>query len=320
MQIFEKRPARTLFLLLVWAIANGLACAPEVETTRIGDYNDDGKIVIACLGDSNTCFGGAGECGHQVEPWCHQLRDLMPKTMGYRGREREIVILNFGWNGARAERSDVRDFRHKPNDRFRLAAQVAWATDLAARDREPKLRDYPRITSDVIIMAFGTNDYKALKEEWWPSPGKPAWWPSPLAETKYYPRRPEEVSAALFRVMDGTHPDAPSRGVLPLRAYVALIPPTQDSPERSHWEALANQTIRADFAKRSLPPELLIDFSTGFENPDFYGFKSYYGKRDQFHINTKGQAQRAEVVREALCGESNRECTSFENHDPASVE
>jgi lysophospholipase L1-like esterase len=311
----KRKSHRIAGAVMVWGLVSLLACTQKIETSRVGDYNDDGKIVIACLGDSNTCFGGASECGEMVDPWCHQLGELLPKTMEYGGREREIVILNFGWNGARAELSDVRDFTNKRNDRFRLDAQVAWATDLEARDREPRLSTYPRLTADVIVMAFGTNDYKALEANWWRNGPKPAWWPSPNERVAHYPRRPEEVSAALFRVMDRTRPGAPRSGELPLRAYLALVPPTKVSPERSHWDDLLNESIRTNFAARSLPAELLIDFSTGFGNPDYYGFKSYRGKTDRFHINSKGQAHRAALVREALCEDADHDCVPSQRDD-----
>ncbi len=56
------------------------------------------------------------------------------------------------------------------------------------------------------------------------------------------------------------------------------------------------------------PAELLIDFSTGFGNPAYYGFKSYYGKMDRFHINTLGQTRRMELAREALCEDTDHDC------------
>lgn len=308
LNISNKDTTRCRLAFPIWIALCLFACTEDVETSRIGDYNDDGKIVISCLGDSNTCYGGAGECGEMVDPWCHQLRDLLPESMMYRGEEREIVVLNFGWNGARAEISDVRDFRNKPSDRFRLAAQVAWAIDLESRDREDRLANYRRLTSDVIVMAIGNNDYKAFKKNWWKNGPKPDWWPSQDSRVSFYPRHPEEVSASLFRIMDKTRPDAPRRGELPVRAYLATVPPTNVSPERSHWDRLLNDTIRRDFAERKLPIESLIDFSTGFESPDYYGFQSFKGKFDRFHINTKGQTQRAELVRQALCGEANRDC------------
>ncbi len=139
---------------VVWLAVLAAGCGGGADSSRLGDYNDDGYVVVACLGDSNTCYGGAGECGEMVDPWCHQLREQLPGRTFYQGRARDLVVLNFGWNGARAASSAVRDFLHKPNDRFRLAAQLEWATDLEARAGEPRLRNYPRYTADVIIMAF----------------------------------------------------------------------------------------------------------------------------------------------------------------------
>ena len=96
-----------------------LACSPASEPRDLR--------VMACLGDSNTCFGSPGQCG-PIRSWCERLAEALP----------EIRVVNLAWSGATA---------CEGSDRPSLARQYATSQE----EIEPP--------ADLVIMAFGTNDY-----------------------------------------------------------------------------------------------------------------------------------------------------------------
>lgn len=88
---------------------------------RIRDVDRDGRIVVVCLGDSNT-----ERRGSPPESWCDSLGELL----GDRG----WVTVNRGLGGATASDASLRPAR--------MQLEYALAND----------------APDVVIAAFGTND------------------------------------------------------------------------------------------------------------------------------------------------------------------
>lgn len=109
-----------------------LGAAGRVDATHVADLTGDGKVVIACLGDSNTGtlegFGG-------VTSWCTLLNNLVQPTLGWQ-------TVNVGIPGGTV--------LHPGPDTPSRSASTQLATALA-------LPDPP----DVVLLAFGTNDLPA---------------------------------------------------------------------------------------------------------------------------------------------------------------
>lgn len=109
----------------------GFLAALAVACQPVTDENGDGHRVLACLGDSNTCFGTPGECA-PVRSWCSWLEEWMPAE----------EVVNLAWGGADA------------------CHQAGWLS----MDRQYAASQALERPADVVILASGTTDYPAAPE------------------------------------------------------------------------------------------------------------------------------------------------------------
>lgn len=125
------------FLLALALVVGGGAVALAAPLPVAADRNQDGMIVIACLGDSNTAsdWQAARENGFPEEAgWCEQL--------GRSLAESSVRTVNMGEGGATVSPHPIQGLY--PNHHFEGASQL-----------EQVLARHP---VDLAILAFGTND------------------------------------------------------------------------------------------------------------------------------------------------------------------
>lgn len=127
---------RVLPTLLVALAVAGSAGRAAGATSVNADVNGDGRVVLACLGDSNT-YADWQFKQHEGFPkgrgWCEQLAEYLGPT---------VVLWNLATPGATAVRNQWPDL--PPDVLFSGFSQIEQALAL----------DRP----DIVLVAFGTND------------------------------------------------------------------------------------------------------------------------------------------------------------------
>jgi lysophospholipase L1-like esterase len=128
----RRRSARSGASLASLCLAAGLAsgCAPAMAARtpdRVADLSGDGRMVVACLGDSNTdpVFNGRLAGGG----WCERLGA---------GRGDHAEVRNFGAGGGT------------------LACAFPFDVSLAAHQLDEALA----VDADALVLAFITNDIR----------------------------------------------------------------------------------------------------------------------------------------------------------------
>jgi lysophospholipase L1-like esterase len=100
----------------------GIALAALGSLSCLLDVNEDGRTVVACLGDSNTSY-----------PWFGDFCEALAAA------HRDVTFLNYAMPGAKAIGGD--------HDGMAQLARAAAGDP--AQDEPP---------ADVVLLAFGTND------------------------------------------------------------------------------------------------------------------------------------------------------------------
>lgn len=112
-----------------------------VASGCLRDVNRDGRVLIACLGDSNT---QAGWPDAESVRWCELAAARLPDVVALRGpfplRE-PVQFLNLGLGGGAVTDAEA----------------VPWAAP-------SQLRAALAAGADVVIAAFGTNDVRRRLE------------------------------------------------------------------------------------------------------------------------------------------------------------
>jgi hypothetical protein len=299
------RSGRSLSILVAFLLT---AATAGGENTRIGDYNDDGAIVIACVGDSNTCHGPGGVCAaYLARSYCSILRDILPDELPTAGGPRKIHLLNFGSAGSRAGPSNASGGPHDDVvNSNHMYLQVGWALNLQTRSLDPRWDAYVPYKADVVIMAMGTNDYTTHQplpgvplssHGWWPGSPLPDWWPRAQPPPSLWPRSPASIVSLYRNIVISMDPETPWIERFRGRAYVGLTPPARRGPENDAYIAEINRLLE------SLPEGSLIDFNTDFDHPQYRLFET-----DPVHVNTRGQRLRASRVVDVFCEDADRDC------------
>jgi len=125
---------RAATALLLLALVPGRALALPAEADR----NHDGRVVIACLGDSNTDPSWQQAIDHGFpggRGWCEQL--------GERFDDPRVAVVNLGIGGATAI-DHVLPESLEARVLFGGASQLEFVLE--------------KVPADVVIFAFGTND------------------------------------------------------------------------------------------------------------------------------------------------------------------
>ncbi len=212
---------------------------PGAPLAAVADGNGDGLVTVVCLGDSNTMFD---HVGGQRRAWCEQLDDAIANPNWH--------VVNRSLLGMTAV------------DLGRMLGELTMYVD--APTPHPVTIDATlRLDrADVVVLAFGTNDLRAITNE--------------LAT-------PEQLVAAYQ-----AHERKLRAGGVPL-VLIALTPPTVPPSPASDLPRIdaANALLR-----RTFPADRLLDFSTGMVPADY----GYRGEHDGVHIGQSGQRKRMETA------------------------
>jgi lysophospholipase L1-like esterase len=242
---------------------------PAAVGVHFRDLNGDGAITVACLGDSNTCWGmpaGAteGSCP-KVENWCSQWAE-MPRQNGSAAESEALPFhfLNFALGGATACDRPIAGDAH-------AMVQYEWAQDIEGKLRpdspDISFERYPKKRPDIVVLAFGTNDFRLHVDK--------------SAAT------PESIRDCYQRVMDRAGAD----GVV---AFVATTPPARSSGDEA--ERRNNHVTRTNTALAGLiPDDRLIDFHRGFDDASF-------SPGEDLHLNHSASCLRANRARRIVEG------------------
>ena len=205
-----------------------------------------GPIRVACLGDSNTASGwqiGQPDGFPQEDGWCERLADEV------------LSSTNCGWGSATAS----------PNTTglpfFQGAGQLETALDDPA--------------TDVVILAFGTNDVGALLNN-----------PDRLLLE-------DPTPAGVADVIEGLVAEAESAGAAVLVAttpYRELPTDPARAPPPAGRNDLADE-LNDELAQR-FGASMRVDFTHSFTTSDYLS--------DGLHVSASGMAKRAYRARRAV--------------------